>query len=590
MADAILEGMIRYRVGRNEFTPSNSNFDQIDGHGAFHANSTLPVYPLNRGGWLVAIARLDNRADIIGKLQIPTARAKDMADTALLAQAYDIWGTDVGLYLLGSWSFAAWHTQEKRLILARDTLGFNSLYYHLSPGGITFADRMPSLLAHAEIKRHLNLSALAQLSYGAKRDTSSFYQDIHKVPPATILIFNDGAPPRSHRYWDPGDVADIRLGSDDEYREAFVESYRAAVASKLRGDGPFGITLSGGLDSGSTAALAVPILAARGQRLKAFTWTPGGETPHVKDNRTPDEWANVQRLAAFTGGIDATRVSGFPTAPLEALRTMLDITEEPGNALAGWPWYYSVLQQAGQSGIKTLLTGEAGNFTVSLNQMERRRSFWRRHYRRMKERYKAHRSHDPAHIRMLIRPGFAQQILEGSPPADPELHDKWKKAPQPLRSAYNIMQSGGLNVSREIARHFGIDLHIPAMDRRLFEFCYGIPPEQYERGSEDRLLIRHAFAGLMPHEQLWDKKRGLLAGNIDQILSQSRDEIMAIIQTARSSPIAREALDLDWIERIAKAICSDDESVSLSSGGILLRGLTYAMFLERFSDVDTGAE
>jgi len=152
------------------------------------------------------------------------------------------------------------------------------------------------------------------------------------------------------------------------------------------------------------------------------------------------------------------------------------------------------------------------------------------------------------------------------------------------------MQSGGLNVSREIARHFGIDLHIPAMDRRLFEFCYGIPPEQYERGSEDRLLIRHAFAGLMPHEQLWDKKRGLLAGNIDQILSQSRDEIMAIIQTARSSPIARDALDLDWIERIAKAICSDDESVSLSSGGILLRGLTYAMFLERFSDVDTGAE
>jgi len=590
MVDAILEGIVRYRVGQNEFAPSISEFVQIDPRGAFHAHSTLQVYSLNRGGWLVANARLDNRDDIIGKLQIPAARAKNMADTALLAEAYDTWGNNVGLYLLGSWSFAAWHPQEKRLILARDTLGFNSLYYHLSPGGIIFADRMPSLLAQADIKRHLNLSALAQLSYGAKRDTSSFYQDIHKVPPATILIFNDSAPPRRHRYWDPGDVADIRLGSDDEYREAFLETYRAAVASKLRGEGPFGITLSGGLDSGATAALAVPILAARGQRLKAFTWTPGGETPNVKDGRTPDEWANVQRFAAFTGGIDVTQVSGFPTCPLKALRTMLDITEEPGNALAGWSWYYGVLQQAGQSGIKTLLTGEAGNFTVSLNQLERRRSFWRRHYRRMKERFRANRSGDPAHARMLIRPDFAQRILEASPPADPELHDKWKTAPQPLRSAYNIMQSGGLNVSREIASHFGVDLHIPAMDRRLFEFCYAIPPEQYMRDGEGRLLIRHAFAGLMPHEQLWDKKRGQLAGNINRILSESRDEILAIIQTARSSPIAREALDLDWIERLAEAICSDDESVSLLSGGILLRGLTYAMFLERFSDADTGAE
>nr|WP_254305784.1 asparagine synthase-related protein [Sphingopyxis sp. BSNA05] len=582
--------MVGYRLGRNGFAPPISASVQVDAAGAFHAHSSLHVYPVNRGGWLVADARLDNRDEIIEKLPIPAAQTKNMVDTALLAQAYDVWGTDVGSYLLGSWSFAAWKPQEKQLILARDALGFNSLYYHLSPGGITFADRMPSLLAHADTRRHLNMAALAQLSYGTKRDTSSFYKNIHKVPPASLLIFNEGTTPRRHRYWDPGEVPDIRLRSDDEYREAFLETYRTAVASKLHGEGPFGITLSGGLDSGSTAALAVPMLAARGQRLKAFTWTPGGETPDVKNDRTPDEWANVQRLAAFTGGIDVTRVSGFPTSPLKALRTMLDITEEPGNALAGWSWYYGVLQQAGQSGIKTLLTGEAGNFTVSLDHMERRRSFWRRHYRRMRERIKAHRRGDQAHARMLIRPDFAQRILEASPPADPELHDKWKTAPQPMRSAYNIMQSGGLTVSREIAGHFGVDLQIPAMDRRLFEFCYGIPPEQYARGGEGRLLIRHAFAGLMPHEQLWDKKRGLLAGNMNQILSGSRDEIMEIIENARSSPIASEALDLDWIERSANTICSNGESRGLLNGKIVLRGLTYAMFLERFSDTDTGAE
>ena len=589
MVDAILEGFVRFCSERNAFAPSKPELVQIDTRGECSVHSALHVYPLDRGGWLMANARLDNRAELIGKLQIATAQTKDLPDAALVARAYDAWGNDCGAQLLGSWSFAVWQPETKRLTLGRDALGFNSLYYHVSPSGIAFADSMPALLAHADIKRHLNLAALAQLSYGSKRDTSSFYQHIHKVPPASLLIFNDGAPPRRHRYWDPGDIADIRHGSDKEYREAFLETYRSAVASKLHGEGPFGITLSGGLDSGSTAALAVPILAARGQRLTAFTWTPGSATPDVEDGRTPDEMANVQKLAEFTGGIDITQVTGYPISPLQAIRQMLDITEEPGNALAGWAWYYGVLQQAGQSGIETLLTGEGGNFTVSITHMERKRSYWKRHYRRIKTQLMARHNDDPAHARMLIRPDFAQQILQASPHDDPELHDRWRTAPQPLRSLYNIMQSGGLTVSREIARHFGVDLQIPAMDRRLFEYCFAIPPEQYARGGDHRLLIRHAFAGLMPHEQLWDRQRGQLAGNLNQILSEDRDEIMAIIETARASPIAREALDLDWIERLAGEICSGGDSVSLLRGGVLMRGLTYAMFLERFSDAGEGS-
>src|SRR5262249_5392486 len=49
-----------------------------------------------------------------------------------------------------------------------------------------------------------------------------------------------------------------------------------------------------------------------------------------------------------------------------------------------------------------------------------------------------------------------------------------------------------------VRARFGIDMRFPAFDRRLVEFCIGIPEDQYLRKGIDRWLIRRAMEGRLP--------------------------------------------------------------------------------------------
>ena len=56
---------------------------------------------------------------------------------------------------------------------------------------------------------------------------------------------------------------------------------------------------------------------------------------------------------------------------------------------------------------------------------------------------------------------------------------------------------------------FRLDIRTPAFDRRIVEFCIGIPEDQYLRNGRDRWLIRRAMEGRLPDIVLNQKKWGL---------------------------------------------------------------------------------
>ncbi len=178
-----------------------------------------------------------------------------------------------------------------------------------------------------------------------------------------------------------------------------------------------------------------------------------------------------------------------------------------------------------------------------------------------------------------------RRTLRHVEPADPELNARWRHAEQPLRSCYNLLHSGGLMTSCEFAAAFGLVLSAPTADRRIVDFCLGIPPDQHVRGREKRMLVRHGFAGRMPHGVLWNSARGLPGSDCTAALAKELDEVMAILEAASRSPIAREALDLPWLGARAAVLARDATQLDTISAGLLMRGLAYAMYLETFEDV-----
>src|SRR5690606_2482315 len=107
------------------------------------------------------------------------------------------------------------------------------------------------------------------------------------------------------RYWRLEDTPELHLPKFEDYVAGFLEVYGEAVNGRLRRSRPVAVTLSGGLDSGSAAALAARTLHQQGERLTAYTAVPLYDTQNtVGPNRFGDETEFARETAAFHPNID----------------------------------------------------------------------------------------------------------------------------------------------------------------------------------------------------------------------------------------------------------------------------------------------
>ena len=315
-----------------------------------HANDFVPRRHSASGVVLAVRARLDNRADLIRELRWESGDSDSAArwmvvsnlpsqppDGDLILHAYLRWGEECVQHLIGDWALAAWDPRRRKLFLARDHGGVSSLYYYRGPRMFAFASSIKGLLALPDVPQRPNLESLArQLTVwtgtGEGERSQTAYEGICRLLPAhTLTVTAEQAETR--RYWQMENTPPLRLRSDDEYVQAFLEVYAEAVRCRLRGllpGGCAGVTLSSGLDSGSVCALAARELRARGERLTAFTSIPAYDTAGA----TPQGWYGdesplVELDRQYMGNVDVHLIRAENVGPLAGIRRALDVHARP---------------------------------------------------------------------------------------------------------------------------------------------------------------------------------------------------------------------------------------------------------------------
>src|SRR6266852_1954632 len=102
----------------------------------------------------------------------------------------------------GVFSFALWDEERRRLVLAIDRLGVNSLYWRKEGDRILFASRVGAIRGTQEAPAAVNPAALVQyMLFSAVPAPMAIYQGIEKLRPGTCLVFEAGQI-RQTRYWD----------------------------------------------------------------------------------------------------------------------------------------------------------------------------------------------------------------------------------------------------------------------------------------------------------------------------------------------------------------------------------------------------
>lgn len=149
---------------------------------------------------------------------------------------------------------------------------------------------------------------------------------------------------------------------------------------------------------------------------------------------------------------------------------------------------------------------------------------------------------------------------------------------------YHYFRNGQTALSFELAATFGLEIRQPAMDKRVIEFCLGIPQDQHTRHGQERLLIRHAMRGLMPESVLWYKERGIQSADIGQRIRANRAEIETALQKLESSALAQYYLDLPYMADLFQSVQDKLDVTTRATASRLLRGLIIGLFLQRFED------
>jgi asparagine synthase (glutamine-hydrolysing) len=309
----------------------------------------------SNGLTIVMAGRLDDRTALVRMLEAELERGfRDASDAGLVLAAYECWGTECASRLLGDFSFCLWDAERRQLFGARDHLGVKPLFYARVGRALFVSNVLRSIRHHPDVSDRLDSRAICDmLLAGAVMDQSrTSFAGVARVPPAhTFTCTADRGAMRIERFWSFQPGLELRLPEPREYVEGYCRVLKTVVADRV-GDQPFGVLMSGGLDSSSVAATAAdllgPELAAAGMR--AYTV--------VYDSATKDQERHYASLVSRRLGIEieyhrADEYAWFARWDKGLLPP--EPTTEPMTAITA-----DVLERASHHGA-VVLTGDGGD-------------------------------------------------------------------------------------------------------------------------------------------------------------------------------------------------------------------------------------
>jgi asparagine synthase (glutamine-hydrolysing) len=257
-------------------------------------------------------------------------------------------GADYAKPLRGMYAIAVHERVGRTVTLSRDPFGIKPLYLAQVPGGLAFASEPQALLEAGLVPRTVRPAAreeLLQIQFVTGAET--IFEGISRVLPGETLTCAEG------RVLDRRRIAALPEGGPEEIgEEAALARLDAALAESvelhLRSDVPYGIFLSGGIDSSAVLAM---MRRLTNQEVLAFT--AGFAAPGAADER-----AQASAVARAVGARHET-IEITEAMVWEHLPEIVACMDDPAADYAIIPTW--LLARRAGSDVKVVLSGEGGD-------------------------------------------------------------------------------------------------------------------------------------------------------------------------------------------------------------------------------------
>ncbi len=296
--------------------------------------------------WIVFNGEIYNYLELRKGLEQAGHCFSTNSDTETIIHAYEEWGEDCVRKFRGMFAFAIYDLRKNQLFLARDHFGIKPLYYLENSDLFAFASELQAL-KHFPVDLEVDLRSVDQflwLQYIPAPDT--IFKNIRKLPPAYQLVVNlTNNTRRLNRYWTPSFNPD-NSRSEAQWLEELEAVLNDSVRAHMISDVPFGVFLSGGVDS--SAILAYMALNST-RPVKAFS---------IGFDEKEYNEVEFAKIAAQRWGAEHHVETVKPDA-LAILPQLVRHYGEPYGDSSAIPTYY--VSQVARRHVPLVLSGDGGD-------------------------------------------------------------------------------------------------------------------------------------------------------------------------------------------------------------------------------------
>ncbi|NQY36766.1 MAG: asparagine synthase B [Alteromonadaceae bacterium] len=393
-------------------------------------NGAQPLYNQNKTNVLAVNGEIYNHKTLAKELNVDYT-FKTGSDCEIILPLYEEFGVDFIDKLQGMFAFILYNETDNSYLIARDHIGIIPLYTgYDAEGNFYVASEMKALMP--------------------------ICKTVTEFPPGHILDSRVGEIQRYYkRNWQKYSAIKDNTTSKVKLREALEES----VKSHLMTDVPYGVLLSGGLDSSLISAITQKFAARR-----------------IEDNDLAEAW--WPKVHSFACGLE-----GSPD-----LLAAQKVADSIGTT------HHSVLftEQEGIDALKEVIY-HLETYDVTT-------------IRASTPMYLMARKIKAMGIKMVLSGEGADEIFGGylyfhKAPNAQEFHEELNRKLDKLHMFDCLRANKSMSA-------WGIEARVPFLDKNFMDVAMRINPEDKMcgNGKMEKAILRSSFEGYLPKEILWRQK------------------------------------------------------------------------------------
>ncbi len=500
----------------------------------------------SRNIWLVFNGEIYNHSDLRPNLESRGHVYRSKTDSETIIHLYEEKGIEFVHEIEGDFAIALWDEQKEELSLYRDRMGVKPLYFYIKEGRMIFASEIKAILQHPKVERDVDEKALSDyLTFLTTPAPQTLFKDIQKLPAGHRLVINRRGDVKIDQYWDALPQKEMATHTEAEHMDEILRLLRSSIKKRMMSDVPFGVFLSGGVDSSANVALMSELMDR-----PVDTFTVG-----FRDHVYLNELESARRIAKIYN-TDHHEVMIGDKEFNDFLPELVFHQDEPIADPVCVPLYY-VSKLARDSGTTVVQVGEGADeiFSGYENYVRNIRMYdgiWR------------HAERAPAIARKAIG-GSVRKILKatGKKKLVIELARRLEKG-EPMfwggavvydeslkpsvlspRMRFSLNGHSSLATVKQYLDHIeserpasdmlsrmtylelklrlpelllmrvdkitmatSVEARVPFLDHHLVEYAMGIPRELKVNGKTGKHILKRALESILPHDLLYSKKRG----------------------------------------------------------------------------------